>query len=79
MARKTADVDSIKASANKALNDPDTLRFQDEHHGVSGAVAYREGIAAVLESVLFDTGNYAGFRWTDGEYGRDDHSKRFYF
>lgn len=79
MARKTIDIDTVKASANKALSDPAVHANQERYHGVRGAVAYRQGVAAVLESVLMDSGNYHGFQFTDGKSGHDDNSKRRYF
>jgi hypothetical protein len=76
MARKTADVESIKAHVNKALNDPDVLANQDRYHGVKGAQSYREGIIAVFETILMDTGNYKGYSEP-----RDlaDNTRRTYF
>lgn len=68
MARKTIDVETVKASVNRALaveaegNDPQ----------------FRNGVAAVLEMILMDTGNYKGFRFTDGANGRKDHTRRVY-
>jgi hypothetical protein len=61
MARKTIDVEQVKASVNHALNDSDALYWQEHSHGVEGAKAYRMGVIAVLESVLTKTGNYAGY------------------
>jgi hypothetical protein len=80
MARKTIDVEQVKDKANKALSDPDTQANQVRYQGGEGrAVAYRQGVAAVLESVLMDTGNYKGFEFTDGNNGRTDMSKRRYY
>ena len=68
-ARKTVNVDQILFKANRALatmaegNDPQ----------------FRNGVIAMLESILMDTGNYHGFRWTDGANGRHDHTRRFYY
>lgn len=79
MARKTINVDTVKVAANRALSDPDVQANQERYHGKRGAIAYRQGVAAVLESVLMDGGNYHGFQFTDGNSGRDDHTKRRYF
>lgn len=68
MARKTVDVQQVKDKANLMLED-----------SITSYVAERYGIGALLESILMDTGNYKGFRWTDGDNGRTDASRRFYF
>jgi hypothetical protein len=61
MARKTIDVEQVKAKANKALNDPTARYWQESTYGPHGAQAYRQGVIAVLETVLMDTGNYKGY------------------
>ena len=78
-ARKTADVATIKAQANKALTDETARHWQHEAHGTAGARAYRMGVAAVLESILMDTGNYRGFRFADGASGKLDETLREYY
>lgn len=77
--RKTIDVEAVKASANKALSDPATTARQDKTWGEAQAVAFRTGIAMVLETVLTDTGNYKGFRYADLDHGNTDSSKRAYY
>jgi hypothetical protein len=80
MARKTIEVETVKAAANKALSDPDTIANQVRYQGGErGAVSYRQGVAAVLEDVLMKSGNYKGFQFTDGNDGRTDLTQRRYF
>jgi hypothetical protein len=58
LARKTLTVDDLRRTVNSMIavhqvNCPDDT-------------AKREGLIAVLEFVLHDTGNYKGFRYLDG-------------
>jgi len=76
--KKTIHVATVKESANRALNDETAIYWQTKNHGEAGARAYRQGVAAVLESVLHATGNYRGFRFTDGAQGDYDESLREY-
>jgi hypothetical protein len=69
MARKTIDIKTLKASVNAALSNAD---HQDEWMGVACARVYRQGVAAVLETALHETGNYNGFQFTDPRAERDD-------
>jgi hypothetical protein len=50
MSRKTVEVNQVIAAANRMLE-----------QSVPEYTAQREGIAALLERVLFDTGNYHGY------------------
>ena len=79
MARKTADVMQIRRHVNRALSHAPALMAQEEQYGEEGARAYRAGVIAVLETVLFDTGNYHGYQCTDGQQGKRDESIRRYF
>lgn len=54
MARKTVEVETIRETVNQMLASRETTNDA------------REGAIAVLESVLFSTGNYGGFRYLDG-------------
>jgi hypothetical protein len=71
MARKTIEVGKVLRIANTFLAAKNTR--PDE----------REGVAALLETMLFETGNYQGFRYLEGaDYpGETDGlgSRRFYF
>lgn len=60
--RKTVDVQTVKNSVNTALNN---WKFQNEFMGAETAQAYRQGICSVLDTVLYETGNYRGFQITD--------------
>lgn len=77
MARKTIDIEDLKAQANRALSDPELVRLQNGTHG-SGQ-AFRTGVAMVLESALMLTGNYKGFEFRDGDKGLSDNTVRSYF
>jgi len=71
MARKTVEVGKILRMANAFLAAENTTA--DE----------REGVAAILEAILFETGNYEGFRYLEGaDYPEESDglgSRRFYF
>jgi hypothetical protein len=69
MARKTIEVGKMLKMANAFLAAKNTTA--DE----------REGVCALLEAVLFETGNYEGFRYlaVEGTTYVEDGSRRFYF
>lgn len=70
MARKTIEVGKILRMANTFLAAQNTR--DDE----------REGVCALLEAVLFESGNYQGFRYLEGsDYPEETSSgsRRFYF
>jgi hypothetical protein len=69
MARKTIDIETLRISANQAL--------VTEAEG--NTPQFRNGVAGLLESALMSTGNYKGFRFTDGNNGRTDHTRRVYY
>lgn len=66
--RKTFDVDQFRIRINNMLAES----AEDERQG-------RFVMASVLEGVLMDTGNYVGFRYTDGMDGAQDASRRSYY
>jgi len=66
--RKTVQVADLRAKVNRMLAD-----------SAADAAGGRVALAVMLESVLLDTGNYKGFRFTDGNAGNTDGSRRFYF
>ena len=51
--RKTIEVSKLKAEINRRLALPAERHSDDE----------RAALCALLETVLMDTGNYAGFNW----------------
>lgn len=75
MARKTIPVESVKAIANGMLaNSRPEL------------VESREAIAVMLERILFDTGNYHGYKYITvtvlsprNDHGQADDSRRYYY
>lgn len=70
MARKTIEVGKILNMANTFLAAQNTR--DDE----------REGVCALVEAILFETGNYQGFRYLEGsDYPEEvpSGSRRFYF
>jgi len=71
MARKTIEVGKVLRMVNTFLAAKNTR--PDE----------REGVAAILEAVLFETGNYEGFRYLENEHGEldfaSDGTRRVYF
>lgn len=58
--RKTANVDSVRNRVNILLANPNV---SDE---------YRLGAAAILESILHDTGNYKGYSYIGIEFPKDE-------
>ena len=71
MARKTIEVGKILKMANAFLAAKNTTA--DE----------REGVCALLETVLFETGNYMGFRYLEGSDYPEEFdglgSRRYYY
>jgi hypothetical protein len=67
--RKTVDVEWLRKKANEALEVP----------GKYANAEWRHGVAYLLEIVLFETKNYKGFSFQDGNAGRTDASKKNYF
>jgi hypothetical protein len=74
MARKTIEVEKVKAALNNYLSaSPDD------------AVGQRIGIASALEHILHVTGNYHGFRYlhyvdsSRPNHRSDDETRRYYF
>jgi hypothetical protein len=65
MARKTVSVEYVKERANTFLATSD-----DSMAGM------RRGMAALLESVLFETGNYKGFRYLSTEWDESTETLR---
>ena len=55
-----------------------TLRFLNDDDSPA-ARTKREALAFLLSDVLMSTGNYKGFRHTDGANGDADPSKRQYY
>lgn len=76
--RKTVPVDDVTMLANVALG----VVIENDLDGMSR----RRGIIGMVESVLFNTGNYRGYRYLPSEldadgaliYGYDD-TRRWYF
>ena len=71
MARKTIEVGKVLKMANTFLAARNTT--PDE----------REGVCALMEAMLFETGNYEGFRYLENVYNetdfQSDGTRRFYF
>jgi hypothetical protein len=67
MARKTIEVGKLIAFTNNFLKAKNTTA--DE----------REAVASMLETVLFETGNYKGFRYLDTDETEGAGSRRYYF
>lgn len=62
--KKTVPVQQVLNAANTMLQTKDsTLRLDD----VTPEQAFRRGVAAMLEVVLHNTGNYHGFRYQPTE------------
>jgi hypothetical protein len=57
MARKTTDVTAVKENANRLLANSSDNR-QD----------FRNGVIALVETVLLETGNYHGFKYLPSEF-----------
>lgn len=56
MSRKTVEVSKVLDAANTFLASTDSTPDG------------REAVCALLETVLFETGNYAGFRYLEAEF-----------
>ena len=68
MVRKTISVEAVKENANRMLRDSDTT-----------AKDGRIGIFSLLERILFDTGNYHGFRHIQVNGEKYDATRRYYY
>jgi hypothetical protein len=66
--RKTIPVDCVKRIANDMLANSNPYLVES-----------REAIAVFLERILFDTNNYHGYGFRDGELGAKDESRRYYY
>lgn len=65
--RVTIGVERLRVDINSMIrNTPEDFKAQ------------REAMAVVLEHVLFETGNYSGFRYVDDGQGDRDPSRRVY-
>jgi hypothetical protein len=67
VARKTVEVGKVLRMVNSFLAAKNTT--DDE----------REGVAALMEAILFETGNYRGYRYLDTDQIEGNGSRRFYF
>jgi hypothetical protein len=67
VARKTVEVGKMLRMANSFLAAENTTA--DE----------REGVCALMEAILFETGNYRGYRYLDTDQIEGNGSRRFYF
>ena len=67
MARKTIEVGKILKLANHFLANPNSTPDQ------------REGVCAMIETVLFETGNYSGYRYLDTDEVAGSGTRRYYF
>lgn len=67
MARKTIEVGKILKMANAFLAAKNTTA--DE----------REAVCALLEAVLFETGNYCGYRYLDTDEIAGNGTRRYYY
>ena len=65
--RKTVEVGKMLRMANSFLAAENTTA--DE----------REGVCALMEAILFETGNYRGYRYLDTDQIEGNGSRRFYF
>lgn len=91
MPRKTVDVKPILERVNHMLKTPDsTLRLTGKDGAdLTPEQAFRLGIASLLETILHESGNYAGYNYQPGlgitfENGAEnptfvDDSRRFYY
>ena len=68
MARKTVNVKQVVESANKILTD-----------SPASSTDIRFGVIGLLEQVLFDSDQYHGFQFVDGNKGHTDDSRRVYY
>jgi hypothetical protein len=66
--RKTFKVNDLTIQVNRMLANS----AEDARDG-------RVALSVLLEKMLMDTGNYHGFRYTDGDQGRRDDSRRSYY
>ena len=67
MGRKTFDVDNFRIMVNAMIADSP----RDAREG-------RVALSVLLETVLMQAGRYAGFRYTDGNQGNTDDTRRIY-
>lgn len=67
VARKTVEVGKVLRMVNSFLAAENTTA--DE----------RESVAALMEAILFETGNYEGYRYLDTSEIEGNGSRRFYF
>lgn len=67
MARKTIEVGKILKLANHFLANPNST------------LGEREGICSMLETVLFETDNYCGYRYLDTDEIDGNGTRRYYF
>ena len=68
--RKTVPVNAIREQVNDML----------AHSAKNGQPPEaRVGLYVLLEAVLLESGNYKGYRYTDGSNGDLDHTRRFYY
>ncbi len=71
LTRKTVEVGKLLSMANHFLSASNTN--QDE----------REAVSQFMEAILFETGNYQGFRYLPNDHGEldfeTDGTRRFYF
>jgi hypothetical protein len=66
--RKTFDVDDFRITVNAMI--------ADSHNSArEGRIA----LALLLENVLMKSGNYKGFRYSDGDLGNADDTRRVYY
>ena len=80
--RQTVPVKFLRDRINTLLQAPSHHRRSLE--GLSAEQAYRMGAASVLEAVLHETGNYAGFGYLDVDHTVDppripDETRRAYY
>jgi hypothetical protein len=67
MARKTFEVEKLRESVNYSLRTSPNWESRA-----------RQAIATLLESVLFETGNYKGFRYLESETDENGHLRTDY-
>lgn len=69
MSRKTVDVEVVKGTANRMLAHvakPEGT-VSEQVRQAEDAAEQRKGVITLLESVLFETDNYRGFRYLPSE------------
>lgn len=62
MSRKTVNVSDVLKKANMLLSLPDSANIN---------AGFRSGVSTMIENILMESGNYAGFgfpEWLDGGY-----------